>query len=337
VPERIPGRQGDDVAERTIQEQLTKYLTDVHSIEEQALQQMRAAPKLAGDPGLADIFSEHLEETKIQERRVRDRLDAYDAAPTKVKDLAARAGGVAFVMFAGSQPDTPGKLVAHSYSYEHMELAAYELLMRVAERAGDQETVEVARVIATEERAMAGRLADRFGVAVEASLDDQDQESLTDALTSYLADAHAIESQAIQLLGRATDIAGDPSLASVYEEHLAESHEHQRRVEERLGAHDASASKAKDAAMRLGALNWGGFFGAQPDTPAKLAGFAFAFEHLEIAAYEELAAVARRAGDEATVAVAENNLAEERAAAQKLESSFDRAMAVSLEAQGVAG
>ena len=32
----------------SIEEQLVKYLTDVHSIEQQALVQMKAAPKLAG-------------------------------------------------------------------------------------------------------------------------------------------------------------------------------------------------------------------------------------------------------------------------------------------------
>ena len=36
-----------------IREQLVKHLTDVHSIEEQALVQMRRAPGLAGAPELA--------------------------------------------------------------------------------------------------------------------------------------------------------------------------------------------------------------------------------------------------------------------------------------------
>ena len=36
-----------------IQDQLTKYLTDAHSIEEQALAQMRAAPDISGDPEIA--------------------------------------------------------------------------------------------------------------------------------------------------------------------------------------------------------------------------------------------------------------------------------------------
>ena len=32
---------------RSIEEQITKYLTDVHSIEVQALEQMRFAPRIA--------------------------------------------------------------------------------------------------------------------------------------------------------------------------------------------------------------------------------------------------------------------------------------------------
>jgi ferritin-like metal-binding protein YciE len=70
----------------------------------------------------------------------------------------------------------------------------------------------------------------------------------------------------------------------------------------------------------------GSFFAAQPDTPGKLAGFAFAFEHIEAATYELLKRVADRAGDSETAAVAESNLGEERAMAGRLRSHFDSAM-----------
>ena len=56
----------------TIEEQLTKYLTDAHSLEEQALQQLRLAPRMAGDPESA--FREHLVDTERHERLVRERL-----------------------------------------------------------------------------------------------------------------------------------------------------------------------------------------------------------------------------------------------------------------------
>jgi hypothetical protein len=60
-------------------------------------------------------------------------------------------------------------------------------------------------------------------------------------------------------------------------------------VRARLEEHGSDPSRLKDAVLRIGGLNLGAFFAAQPDTPAKLAGFAFAFEHLEIGAYEQLA------------------------------------------------
>jgi ferritin-like metal-binding protein YciE len=89
--------------------------------------------------------------------------------------------------------------------------------------------------------------------------------------------------------------------------------------------------------MRLGALNWGAFFQAQPDTPGKLAAFNYAFEHLEMGGYEQLKRVAAVAKDDETVAVAEGILAEERAMARRVANEFDRALEASLEAQGVAG
>src|SRR5918994_7376732 len=162
----------------TIDEQLIKHLTDVHSIEEQALQQMRVAPRLAHDRDLAQAFREHITETEDHERRVRARLEARGADPSKVKDLVARAGGVGMVLFPRSQPDTPGKLTAHAFSYEHMELAAYDLLALFADRAGDTETAELARSIREQEAAMAARLAENFDRAVEASLAEVDPDDL---------------------------------------------------------------------------------------------------------------------------------------------------------------
>jgi ferritin-like metal-binding protein YciE len=318
----------------TIDEQLVKHLTDVHSIEEQALQQLRVAPRLARDPELAGAFREHLTETEEQERRVRARLAAHGADPSKVKDWVARAGGVGMVLFARSQPDTPGKLTAHAYSYEHMELAAYELLALVAERAGDSETTDMARSIREQEAAMADRLAACFDRAVDASLRDADDIGVQ--LDKYLADAHAIEAQAIQLLSLGPKIAGDAGLADVLSRHLEETRTQQEAVRERLRQRGGRPSRFKDIALRGGGVNLGGFFGAQPDTPAKLAGFAFAFEHLEIAAYEQLEAVAWRVGDEHTATLAERILGEERAAAKAIREQFEAAVHASLEAQDVA-
>src|SRR3954454_17693292 len=165
-----------------IHEQLVKHLTDAHSIEEQALTQMRRAPKIAGEPQLAEIFEKHLAATAPPDQLVRARLEAHGAVPSQVKDAAGKAGGIGMVLFARFNPDTPGKLVNHAYSYEHMELAGYEPLARVADRAGDEETAAVAREIAAEERAMAERLEEHFDAAVAASLREQSPDDMDDQL-----------------------------------------------------------------------------------------------------------------------------------------------------------
>ncbi len=94
-------------------------------------------------------------------------------------------------------------------------------------------------------------------------------------------------------------------------------------------------SRLKDAALRAGALNWGAFFGVQPDTPAKLAGFAYAFEHLEIGAYEMLKRVAARAGDEESVLAADGILQEELGAAERIRGLFDQALEATLRGRGL--
>ncbi len=317
--------------DRTLDEQLTKYLTDVHSIEVQALAQMKAAPRIAGDERLAAVFREHLDETDEQKRLVEQALEARGADTSTLKDIAGRVGGWAMVAFARLNPDTPGKLTAHAFSYEHMEVAAYELLARAAERAGDQPVVDLAHRICAQERAMAERLAANFDVAVEASLREKDAQALDEELVSYLADAHAIEAQAVQLLKGGPALARFDRLADVFREHLAETEEQQRLVEERLRAHDGKPSRFQSTGMRIGGANLSGFFAAQPDTPAKLAGFAFAFEHLEIAAYELLRRVAERAGDSETAAVAQRIAGEERNAAQRIAATWDEAMEITLD------
>jgi ferritin-like metal-binding protein YciE len=319
-----------------IHEQLTKYLADAHSIEVQALAQLKRAPDLAGDPQLAQQYREHLAETEGHERRTRALLEARDAKPSTVKDLVMKAGGKGFLLFAALNPDTPGKLHAHSTSYEGLELASYELLAEVAERAGEADVAAAARSIRDEERAMLERLESTYDVAVEASLAAVGRDDLGEQLRKYLADAHAIEEQAIQLLEKGPELAGDEQLSRVYEEHLAETREHEELIRTRLEVLGGDTSSLKDAALRLGALNWGAFFAAHPDTPGKLAGFAFAFEHLELAGYEQLRRVAERAGDTETAEIAKRIIVQERSAAEQLASLFPAAAAASLAAQDIA-
>ena len=319
----------------TLTEQLTKYLEDAHSIEVQALAQLRTAPDIAGDPELSAIYREHLVETEGHERSTRSALEARDAKPARTKDAVMAIGGKGFVFFARLQPDTPGKLHAHSLSYEALELSSYQLLRGVAERADDDSIIGTAERIAADEGAMMKRLEATFDVAVDASLQAVGRDDLDEQLRKYLTDAHAIEGQAIALLERGPKLAGSERLERIYEEHLAETRDHSELIEGRLDALGGDPSTLKDAALRLGGLNWAAFFRGHPDTPGKLAAFTRAFEHLEIGGYEQLKRVAQRAEDHETVALVGQILEDERRASERIAEAFDDAVDASLEAVGV--
>lgn len=174
---------------------LTRRLSDAHALEQQALVQMRRAPEVAGTGALSAAFRAHITETEEHERLVGERLRARDGRPSAAKELLMRGGGLGFDIFAQLKPDTPGKLTAHAYSYEHLERAWYLVMEQAAGLVGDVETSAVAGRIGGQERAMAQRLESLFDEVVDASLN----ENLERALTSYLSDAHAIEAQATTL------------------------------------------------------------------------------------------------------------------------------------------
>ena len=127
---------------RNAQEQLVHFLKDMYSVEQQALVQMKSAPDLAGDPGFADDFRKHQTETEQQADLLHKRLEAHGESPSTLQGLIMKLGGKGFLLFAAAMPETPGRLAAHAYSYEAMEWAGYEMLVRFAEAAGDSQTVE---------------------------------------------------------------------------------------------------------------------------------------------------------------------------------------------------
>ena len=165
------------MGDNSLHEQLHKYLTDCHSIEIQALAQLKRAPKIAGGDELAAMYEQHERETEDQKRLVEERLEAHDVAPNKLKDMIMSLGGKGFLLFARAQPDTPGKLLAHALSYEGLEMAAYELLARTADRAGDANVSGIAREIGGQERAMMHRLEGCYDGVVETSLRAVDRPS----------------------------------------------------------------------------------------------------------------------------------------------------------------
>jgi ferritin-like metal-binding protein YciE len=159
-----------------------------------------------------------------------------------------------------------------------------------------------------------------------------------DQLVSYLNDAHAMEMQSMEMLEKAIEIAGDLQLAQLYRGHLNDTRDHERYVKQRLEAIGKSPSTLKNLAGKAGAIGLGMLAQAMPDTPAKLAGVAFAYENFEIASYRMLRRVAEEVNDDETVSMCDHILPTEQQAAKAIEENLDLAVQRALEeTAGVSG
>jgi ferritin-like metal-binding protein YciE len=305
------------------QKELVSFLSDMYSVEQQAIAQLISAPALVGDRQFSDDLRRHYVETQQHLRLLRERLDAHDKPVSMIKTAIMKAGGKAFLFFALSQPETPGKLAAHSYSYEAMEWAGYEILQRLAKLADDPQTLAVAFVIRNQERAMMERLERDFDAVEATSHRDVYPEAMRIHLRSHLREAHALEVQSANLIKNARKIANDPFFAEVCSQNLQKAYEHARALEVRLSLLGAKPSKLEDSGLAFSAWNWNLLFKFHSDSSVKVAAFAYGHEHLKTAAYELLGRAAKRARDAETGEFCAQLVKEERAMADHIAGTFD--------------
>ena len=146
-------------------EKLVDYIEDAHAMEQNVSTMLDSMISTTDDPEIKEMLEHHKEETERQEARLRERLDALGAGTSTRKQAQTVAAALVKGATDVARGDQAGKNARDGYTTEHMEIAAYQLLERLAEKAGDTETAEVARQNRAEEEAMAQKLDanwDRF-------------------------------------------------------------------------------------------------------------------------------------------------------------------------------
>ena len=153
------------MADDKLNQKLIDYIEDAHALEQNVSTMLDSMISTTDDPEIKQMLKHHKQQTAEHERRLRERLDALGAGASTRKQAqtvaAALVKGAADVV----RGDQAGKNARDAYTTEHMEIAAYQLLERLAEKAGDTETAEVARQNRAEEEAMAQKIHanwDRF-------------------------------------------------------------------------------------------------------------------------------------------------------------------------------
>ena len=155
-----------------LQQKLADYVEDAHAMEQNDLKMIDSMISTTDDPETRQMLQNHKRETEEHERRMRERLEAMGRGTSARKQ--AQAVGAALLKGVGDKArgDKAGKNARDGYTAEHLEIAAYQLLERLAKKAGDTETAEIARQNRSDEEHMARRIDQSWDRTLDLTLEE---------------------------------------------------------------------------------------------------------------------------------------------------------------------
>ncbi|HWN23066.1 MAG TPA: DUF892 family protein [Gaiellaceae bacterium] len=157
----------------SLDEQLVQHIDEAISMEESVRRLLEGMIATTDDPQVIDLLEHHKVETERHSQRLRARLEARGAKPSLMREATGVLGALAKLPLDFVRGEKAGRNARDAFAAEHMEIAAYQLLERVATRAGDEETAEVARQNRAEEEAMARRLDEHWDTFADLSLREE--------------------------------------------------------------------------------------------------------------------------------------------------------------------
>lgn len=158
------------MASQELEQQLVKHIDEAFAMEQNVLQMLGGMIDTTEDREIRAELEHHRSESEQHAERMRRCLDAHGASPSMIKE----AGGVLGALMKGvvdlTRREKAGRNARDGYATEHMEIASYQLLERIALKAGDEETAEAARLNRADEEAMARKIESHWDRFAEISL-----------------------------------------------------------------------------------------------------------------------------------------------------------------------
>jgi ferritin-like metal-binding protein YciE len=161
------------VAETELETKLGDYVEDAHAMESNVLQMLQSMIATTDDPQIRRELEQHREQTERHRERLRERLEAFGRGTSARKETQTLAAALMKGVTDAVRGDKAGKNARDGFVTEHMEIAAYELLERLAERAGDEKTAQVARQNRRDEEAMAKKIAGKWDKFLDLTLAEE--------------------------------------------------------------------------------------------------------------------------------------------------------------------
>ena len=153
-----------------LNEQLNKHIDEAYAMEQNVLRMLDGMIETTEDEEVVAALRDHKLETEQHAARLERRLSERGASPSMVKEAGGVMGALMKSVVDMVRQEKAGRNARDGYATEHMEIAAYQLLERVAERAGDEETAEVARQNRADEERMAQKIDANWDRFAELSL-----------------------------------------------------------------------------------------------------------------------------------------------------------------------
>ncbi len=160
------------MASDQLTDELVKHIDEAYAMEQNVLRMLDGMIETTDDPEIIDTLEHHKMETQRHSDLMQKRLEAHGASPSAVREATGIAQALMKSVVDMARTEKAGRNARDGYATEHMEIASYQLLERIAQRAGDEETAEVARQNRAEEEKMARIIEENWDRFVELSLEE---------------------------------------------------------------------------------------------------------------------------------------------------------------------
>ena len=156
-----------------LNDQLNKHIDEALAMEQNVLRMLDGLIETTHLQEMKTELRHHKAETEEHVSRLQERLEDRGASPSMVREAGGVMGALMKSVVDMVRQEKIGRNARDAYMTEHLEIASYQLLERIAERAGDTKTAEVARKNRRDEEAMAKKIESNWDDIAERSLEEE--------------------------------------------------------------------------------------------------------------------------------------------------------------------
>lgn len=112
-------------------------LRNQHAVENQAVELLsRQVERLENYPEMEARMRQHIEESRVQARRLEELLSSLGTSHSLLKDTALSLAGNMAALMHTVAPDEVVKNTFANYAFEHFEIASYKSLLTLSDAVG---------------------------------------------------------------------------------------------------------------------------------------------------------------------------------------------------------